>query len=76
MPADVNEADAPLGDQPPRKSHGGAEDRRLRPTLDFQLRRIEGSTWFDGYRRSFDAVWETAVPMTELEGRESQSLAG
>lgn len=26
-----------------------------------QLRRIEGSTWFDGYRRSFDAVWETAL---------------
>jgi transcriptional regulator with XRE-family HTH domain len=26
------------------------------------LRRIEGSTWFDGYRRSFDAVWETALP--------------
>jgi hypothetical protein len=25
------------------------------------LRRIEGSTWFDGYRRSFDAVWETAL---------------
>jgi hypothetical protein len=32
-----------------------------------QLRRIEGSTWFDGYRRSFDAVWETAVPITEAE---------
>ena len=27
-----------------------------------QLRRLEGSTWFDGYRRSFDAVWETAQP--------------
>lgn len=27
------------------------------------LRRIQGSTWFDGYRRSFDAVWETAVPI-------------
>src|SRR6266571_3307536 len=26
------------------------------------LRRIEGSAWFDGYRRSFDAVWETALP--------------
>jgi transcriptional regulator with XRE-family HTH domain len=26
------------------------------------LRRLEGSTWFDGYRRSFDAVWETAQP--------------
>ncbi len=25
------------------------------------LRRIQGSTWFDGYRRSFDAVWETAL---------------
>lgn len=25
------------------------------------LQRIEGSTWFDGYRRSFDAVWETAL---------------
>lgn len=25
------------------------------------LRRIEGSTWFDGYRRSFDQVWETAL---------------
>jgi transcriptional regulator with XRE-family HTH domain len=25
------------------------------------LRRIEGSTWFDGYRRSFDEVWETAL---------------
>lgn len=25
------------------------------------LRRIEGSTWFDGYRRSFDAVWDTAL---------------
>ncbi|MBA8793666.1 transcriptional regulator with XRE-family HTH domain [Friedmanniella endophytica] len=28
------------------------------PTL--HLRRLEGSTWFDGYRRSFDAVWDTA----------------
>lgn len=27
-----------------------------------ELRRIEGSTWFDGYRRSFDAVWDTASP--------------
>jgi len=26
------------------------------------LRRIEGGTWFDGYRRSFDDVWETALP--------------
>jgi transcriptional regulator with XRE-family HTH domain len=26
------------------------------------LRRIEGSTWFDGYVRSFDAVWDTALP--------------
>lgn len=26
-----------------------------------QLQRIEGSTWFDGYRRSFDGVWETAL---------------
>jgi transcriptional regulator with XRE-family HTH domain len=26
------------------------------------LRRIEGSTWFDGYLRSFNAVWETALP--------------
>jgi hypothetical protein len=40
-----------------------------------QLRRIEGSTWFDSYRRSFDAVWDTAVPIAELE-RERQSLAG
>jgi transcriptional regulator with XRE-family HTH domain len=26
------------------------------------LRRIEGGTWFDAYRRSFDDVWETALP--------------
>jgi transcriptional regulator with XRE-family HTH domain len=26
------------------------------------LRRIEGGIWFDGYRRSFDGVWETALP--------------
>ncbi|HEY3718402.1 MAG TPA: XRE family transcriptional regulator [Jatrophihabitantaceae bacterium] len=26
------------------------------------LRRIEGSNWFDGYLRSFNAVWETALP--------------
>jgi transcriptional regulator with XRE-family HTH domain len=26
------------------------------------LRRIEGSAWFDGYLRSFAAVWETALP--------------
>jgi transcriptional regulator with XRE-family HTH domain len=25
------------------------------------LRRIEGSAWFDGYLRSFSAVWETAL---------------
>ncbi len=25
------------------------------------LRRVEGSAWFDGYRRSFDAVWDTAI---------------
>ncbi len=30
------------------------------------LRRIEGSSWFDGYRRSFDAVWETARPWDPL----------
>ena len=41
-----------------------------------QLRRIEGSTWFDGYRRSFDAVWETAIPISELEREQRQSLAG
>jgi len=44
--------------------------------LTVELRRIEGSTWFDGYRRSFDAVWETALPITELEGQETHSLAG
>jgi hypothetical protein len=33
------------------------------PTL--RLRRLEGSSWFDGYRRSFDAVWETAQPWSE-----------
>lgn len=27
-----------------------------------QLRRIEGSTWFDGYLRSYNEVWETALP--------------
>ena len=31
------------------------------------LRRIEGSTWFDAYRRSFDDVWETAIPIVEAE---------
>jgi transcriptional regulator with XRE-family HTH domain len=41
-----------------------------------QLRRIEGSTWFDGYRRSFDAVWETAIPIGELEAEHRQSPAG
>ena len=41
-----------------------------------QLRRIEGSTWFDGYRRSFDAVWETAIPIGELEAEQRQSPAG
>ena len=40
------------------------------------LRRIEGSTWFDSYRRSFDAVWETALAITEAEGTPVQSLAG
>ena len=39
------------------------------------LRRIEGSTWFDAYRRSFDAVWETALPLDEVE-REPQTVAG
>jgi hypothetical protein len=28
------------------------------------LRRIEGSAWFDGYRRSFDEVWATALPLS------------
>jgi hypothetical protein len=37
---------------------------------------VEGSTWFDGYRCSFDAVWETATPIGELEREQRQSLAG
>ena len=41
-----------------------------------QLRRIEGSTWFDSYRRSFDTVWETAIPITEADQAAVQSLAG
>ena len=41
-----------------------------------QLRRIEGSTWFDSYRRSFDAVWETALPIAEADEAAAQSLAG
>jgi hypothetical protein len=41
-----------------------------------QLLTIEGSTWFDGYHHSLDAVWETALPITELEGQEPQSVAG
>jgi hypothetical protein len=40
-----------------------------------QLRRIEGSTWFDSYRRSFDAVWETALPLAEVDAG-AQSIAG
>lgn len=39
------------------------------------LRRIEGSTWFDAYRRSFDDVWETAIPIDEAEAS-PQALAG
>ena len=41
-----------------------------------QLRRIEGSTWFDGYRRSFDAVWDTASPLDDAEQRPVQPAAG
>ena len=37
------------------------------------LQRIEGSTWFDAYRRSFDAVWDTALPLTDAD---AQTLAG
>lgn len=32
------------------------------------LRRIQNSAWFDGYRRSFDAVWETAVTWDPSKG--------
>jgi transcriptional regulator with XRE-family HTH domain len=31
------------------------------------LRRLEGSGWFDGYRRSFDDVWSTALPWDPKE---------
>ena len=41
-----------------------------------QLRRIEGSTWFDGYRRSFDAVWDTASSLDDAEQRPVQPAAG
>jgi hypothetical protein len=34
------------------------------------------STWFDSYRRSFDAVWETAIPIAEADEAAVQSLAG
>ena len=41
------------------------------------LRRIEGSTWFDAYRRSFDAVWETALPLDEVDAEpQPQTVAG
>lgn len=40
------------------------------------LRRIEGSTWFDGYRRSFEAVWETAIPVADADAASPQTLAG
>ena len=40
-----------------------------------QLRRIEGSRWFDSYRRGFDAVWETALPIAESDAG-TQSIAG
>ena len=52
----------------------GAAPASANPVL--QLRRIEGSTWFDGYRRSSDAVWETAIPIGELEAEQRQSPAG
>ena len=40
-----------------------------------QLRRIEDSTGFDSYRRGFDAVWETALPIAESDAG-PQSIAG
>jgi hypothetical protein len=28
---------------------------------------LKAATWFDSYCRSFDAVWETALPIAEAE---------
>jgi len=40
-----------------------------------QLRRIEDSS-FEGYRRSFDVAWETAIPIAEYKREQRQSLDG
>ena len=55
---------------------GQTVDEPVLDRLAHGVGRIEGSTWFDGYRRSFDAVWETATPIAELEGQQRQSLVG
>jgi len=47
-------------DTMPANPHVWGAPASANPIL--HLRRIEGGTWFDAYRRSFDDVWETALP--------------